>query len=169
VKYLFLLLIVLGSGAGCTREPSARADCNGPSDCRPPLTATTLDGLRVGDEALAGKVVLVNFWATWCAPCKKELPALQAVYARHQGEGFTILGVVTGDGSADDRVKAFAASHGVAYPQVRGGPDTDARFHMGDALPTSYLYDRRGHLLRRWEGDIGEDDLDEIVKRALAL
>jgi thiol-disulfide isomerase/thioredoxin len=154
--------------AGCTHERQARADCTGPNDCRPPFAATALDGQALGDEAVMGKVVLVNFWATWCAPCARELPALQSVYARHQPDGFTVLGVVTGDATPDERVRGFAAARHVGYPLLRASADLERRFGMGDALPTSYLYDRRGHLVRRWEGDISEPKLEELVQRTLA-
>ena len=110
----------------------------------------------------------MNFWATWCGPCKKELPALQAVYDRHKGEGFTILGFVTGDHATDSTILAFAAQRNVAYPLVRGEADLERRFGLGDAVPTSMLYDRHGRLVKRWLGDIDEDALDELVKRTLA-
>jgi thiol-disulfide isomerase/thioredoxin len=165
VKYLLLLGLAL---AGCTHERQARADCAGAVDCRPPLATTALDGSPLGDEAVTGKVVLVNFWATWCPPCAHELPALQTVYARHKADGFTVLGVVTGDRASDDVVRAFAAARQVGYPLLRGSPDLERRFGLGDALPTSYLYDRRGHLVRRWQGDTAETDLEALVEQALA-
>src|SRR5215831_4823217 len=87
--------------AACTHERAARADCRGPADCRPPLALTTLDGNALGDDALRGQALLVNFWATWCTPCIKELPGLQAVYERHRAQGFTIIGMVTGDEATD--------------------------------------------------------------------
>jgi thiol-disulfide isomerase/thioredoxin len=165
LRFALLALLCL---AGCTHERQARADCVGPADCRPPFAAQALDGSQLGEEAVSGKVLLVNFWATWCAPCQRELPALQAVYSRHKLDGFTILGVVTGDGAPDDSVRRFAAARSVGYPLVRGGPDLERRFGLGDALPTSYLYDRHGHLVRRWEGDIRERDLEALVERTLA-
>jgi thiol-disulfide isomerase/thioredoxin len=165
---LFLLLLVVAAAA-CTRvPPPAHADCAGVEDCRPALKLQTLDGAPLGDEALQGKVVLVNFWATWCAPCARELPALQSVYSRHQGQGFEILGVVTGDEATDVEVKGFAARRHVAYPLVRSEADLERRFQMGDALPTSMLYDRRGKLVRRWQGDISETRLEELVTKTLA-
>jgi thiol-disulfide isomerase/thioredoxin len=161
VRYLFLALLL----AGCSH---ARADCTGPTDCRPPFAATALDGTALGDEAVTGKVVLVNFWATWCAPCARELPALQSVYDRHRPDGFVVLGVVTGDRAADEKIRDFAAHRQVRYPLLRGTAELERRFGMGDALPTSYLYDRRGHLVRRWEGDISEPDLESLIQQTLA-
>jgi len=159
-----LVLLVL---SGCTHEPSAHADCTGVSDCRPPLTLKTLAGPPLGEDLLGGKVVLVNFWATWCAPCARELPALQAVYGRHKDDGFTIVGIVSGDRATDDAVVAFASGRQVDYPLVRGGPDLERRFEAGDALPTSLLYDRHGHLVKRWLGAIDEAALEDLVKQSL--
>ena len=161
----FLLLLALVACSSAT--PSARADCTGAEECRPPLQLHTLDGAPLGDEALRGKVVLVNFWATWCAPCAKELPALQSVYSRHQGQGFEIVGVVTGDEATDVEVKGFAGRRHVAYPLVRGDAELERRLKLGDALPTSVLYDRKGKLVRRWVGDITELRLEELVTQAL--
>jgi hypothetical protein len=76
--------------------------------------------------------------------------------------------VLTGDAAGDDEVKRFASTRNVSYPLLRGGPDLERRFAMGDALPTSYLYDRTGRLVRRWEGDIDERELEELVRRTLA-
>ncbi len=167
---LAALLVVVGLGAvgGCTHERTAHADCSGTTDCRPPVQLVTLDGAPLGDEALRGQVILVNFWATWCGPCQREIPALEAVYERHKAEGFTIVGMVTGDPAPDADVKDFAARRAVAYPLVRSAPDLERRFAMGDALPTSYLYDRHGRLIRRWQGGIAEDALEDLVKRTLA-
>jgi len=162
-------LLVFGLGAlGSCVQRKAHADCGGPTDCRPALKLATLDGGALGDEALGGQVVLVNFWATWCAPCQREIPALQAAYERHRADGFTILGVVAGDPASDGEVKDFAVRRGVGYPLVRSTPDLERRFAMDDALPTSYLYDRGGRLVRRWRGGIEEGALEDLVKTALA-
>src|SRR5262245_45980487 len=119
---LILVALFLAALPACTQR-AAHADCLGSgNDCRPPLSLTTLDGAALGDEALRGQVTLVNFWATWCAPCAKEIPALQAVYERHRAQGFTVIGMVTGDEATDDNVKAFAAGRKVSYPLVRGVP-----------------------------------------------
>jgi thiol-disulfide isomerase/thioredoxin len=154
--------------SACTNERVAHADCFDQDDCRPKVAMAALDGTQIADEVLAGKVVLVNFWATWCAPCKKELPALQAVYDRHKTDGFTILGVVSSDRASDGAILSFAAQRNVAYPLVRGQADLERRFAMGDALPTSMLYDRHGHLVKRWMGDIEEGALEDLVKKTLA-
>jgi len=152
--------------AACTQR-AAHADCLGGSDCRPPLALTTLDGTRLGDDTLHGHAMLVNFWATWCAPCAKEIPGLQAVYERHRAQGFTIIGMLAGDESTDVNVKLFARARGVSYPIVRSGPEIERRFKVGDALPTSFLYDRSGRLVKRFVGDIEEAELEAEVRKLL--
>src|SRR5262249_46756577 len=118
MKWLLFALVPLVLGAGCTRERQARVDCKNPLDCRPPFSVMALDGSRLGDDTLAGKAVLVNFWATWCEPCKRELPAFEAVYSRHKGQGLEILGVVTSDNANDDAVANFASQRNISYPLV---------------------------------------------------
>lgn len=151
----------------CNAERSARADCPGRSDCRPEMKLQTFAGPFVAEEAFAGKVVLVNFWATWCQPCERELPALQAVYARHRNDGFTIVGLLSGDRASDSAVQTFAEARQLTFPLARANADLERQFGMGDQLPTSYLYDRRGRLVKRWSGGVTEAELEALVVQTL--
>jgi thiol-disulfide isomerase/thioredoxin len=172
MRALLLVVSLLALGDSACR--SAQADCSTPGegnavkDCRPPLAGLNLvDGLAVGDETLRGKVVLVNFWASWCPPCLKEIPALDAVYRKHQPQGFTVVGVLTGDKADDVTARGFLDERGASYPVVRGTRDLETRFSLGTALPMSFLYDRNGRLVRTWRGELTEDALEAEVKRLL--
>src|SRR5687767_2271439 len=104
-----LALAILASLGSCTPVRKAQADCVPTTDtkCRPRLSGALLDGAQIEATSFKDKVVLVNFWATWCTPCIVEMPAFQKVYERHAGDGFVIVGVLFSDAATDDEVRAF--------------------------------------------------------------
>jgi len=161
VTRLALLLLL----AACTREPRQAESCKAPEDsCRPAVAAKSLQGAKVDDDGLRGKVVLVNFWATWCAPCAKELPAIQRVYERHKDRGLVVLGLISADPATDDEIVKFASGYGLSFPVVRASEQQETAFGLGSVLPTTFLYDRAGRLRRHWDGAIKEDALEDEVK-----
>jgi peroxiredoxin len=100
--------------------------------------------VSLGDHA--GEVVLLNFWATWCPPCREELPALQALHASLASEGLTILAVSVDGGSAD-AVARFAAERGLAFPVLHDPSEEVARRYGVLAYPTSVVIDRAGRVV----------------------
>ncbi|WP_332787518.1 TlpA family protein disulfide reductase [Sphingomonas sp. GB1N7] len=98
------------------------------------------DGARVKLENLRGKVVIVNIWATWCLPCRAELPLLNAYYRRHRAEGLIVIGIAVdpGKASGDQMV-----SPGIAYPQARHVYGRDLTVA---SVPTNYVFARSGRL-----------------------
>jgi thiol-disulfide isomerase/thioredoxin len=159
-----LLLFQAGQG----EVPQAQAACGpeGGDDCMPAFEARTLDGETFSSTSLAGKTVLVNFWATWCAPCIEEMPALEAVWKRHKDEGFVIVGILA-DHAPDGAVRSFVAKTGITYPIVRSTGELEARFGYPPVLPTSILYDGGGHRQKKWAGGINEKTLESSVGKLL--
>ncbi|HKQ61384.1 MAG TPA: TlpA disulfide reductase family protein [Candidatus Polarisedimenticolaceae bacterium] len=96
-------------------------------------------------------LTLVNFWATWCVPCRDEMPALQALYKRHADEGFEVIGVMQDD-AKNDAVAAFLEPLGVAYPVLRPHKRTNMLWGGVNTLPTSFLVDGKGIVVRRYVG-----------------
>ncbi len=133
----------------------------------PDLEVVTLAGDTVRLRELRGTVVLVNFWATWCAPCRVEMPALQRVWEDHREQGFLVLGLYTDAGVVADLVTWFRDA-GVAYPFARATPAAVRGFGHGGTLPTSFLVDRAGRIVERVEGVYPEDRLRERLDRLLA-
>ena len=114
------------------------------------FTAPDLDGRPVSTAALRGKVVLVNFWATWCPPCREEIPDLIALQAKYK-DTLQIIGVAQDSGSPED-VRKFAADHGMNYPTVLSTPEIEKLFPGVSALPTTFVLDRDGKLAQKHVG-----------------
>ncbi len=128
----------------------------------PELTLTDLEGNTVSLADLRGQVVLVNLWATWCPPCKYEMPTLQAYFEDHGAEGFTLVAI--NDGDPTDDVVAFARDYGLTFP-VWLDPTYIAseQAFKTNALPSSFVIDREGVVRYAWTGAISLGMLEKYV------
>lgn len=122
--------------------------------------AATLQGDTVSLESLRGQVVLLNLWATWCAPCRMETPYLQSVFDEYEDQGFQIVGISMDTGDAADAIAMFVEEYEVGYtilhdPQMRG-----MELYQVLGLPATFLIDREGVLRWMRYGPIPEDDPD---------
>ena len=133
----------------------------------PDFELTTLDGQRVSLTSLRGKVVLVNFWATWCPPCRIEMPGFQRVYEAKRDAGFTIVGVST-DAVGSRAVADFVRERGITYPIAMATGAVIQDFGGARALPTSFLIDREGRIRHEVKGIFTSVALEQAVDRLLA-
>ncbi len=121
----------------------------------PDFTLQGLDGKRYTLSKLRGKVVLLNFWATWCGPCRREIPDLVRIHAKYEAQDFVVLGVSMDD-LAPDQIQRFATNYKINYP-VLHGPYSElmkiAQAYGGiGAVPTTFLVDRQGKIRARYIG-----------------
>jgi len=122
----------------------------------PSFTLLNMNGRNVSIASLRGKVVLINFWATWCPPCKDEIPSLNALYEKYRGRDFVLLAVST-DSSRED-VEKFMKKYGVKFMVLLDGDSRVMRQYRVFSLPMSFLIDRKGRVVekflgaREWEG-----------------
>jgi cytochrome c biogenesis protein CcmG/thiol:disulfide interchange protein DsbE len=131
-------------------------------DVAPVSPLPRLEGGGSGSLAdYRGRWVLVNFWASWCIPCREEAPALERFQRQHGGPQFTVLGIDSRDLSDDGR--AFVAQYGLSYPQLRDG-DGDAAHDFGTTgVPENYLVDPAGKVRLLVRGPVSEEYLHEQV------
>jgi len=129
----------------------------------------SLESLAGGTEALTdyrGSIVLVNNWATWCPPCKAEMPTLAAYYNEHRSEGFTIIAIEAGD--TVDVVAPFVQSYNLEFPVWLDPNGSSLRAFGNGTLPNSYVIDRSGTVRYAWTGEINKAMLDKYVTPLLA-
>ncbi|HUG41192.1 MAG TPA: TlpA disulfide reductase family protein [Longimicrobiales bacterium] len=136
------------------------------SDPAPDFEVVTLDGETLRLSELKGKVVLVNFWATWCPPCRAEMPGFQRVWEDYRDDGLVIVGLSLDRGVRSD-VERWVRQRGITYP-VAFAPGAVARAYAGaSTLPTSILIGPEGRIAHRVEGFYAEPALRAAVRRLL--
>jgi thiol-disulfide isomerase/thioredoxin len=131
----------------------------------PNLPFTTLDGRMGTLEGLRGKVVLVNFWATWCPYCRHEMPAMQDFYNDYQGKGFEILAFSVDDDPA--KVESFLREKGYTFPALVASADQRRAFGDVSRLPTSFIIDKNGRLRHKISGQVHYGRLKNLVEPLL--
>ena len=149
--------------------PQLRAAVSGGAagTAAPAVTLDMLDGAAAPLASLRGRVVLVNFWATWCPPCRAEMPGFETIYETRRAAGFTVVGVSMDEGSRLT-VAAFLHDHGITYPVAMATPPVVAGFGGVNDFPTSFLLDRRGRIRYVVRGIFAPETLRAAVDRLLA-
>jgi cytochrome c biogenesis protein CcmG/thiol:disulfide interchange protein DsbE len=133
----------------------------------PQFALSKLDGSgKLHLESLRGKVVVLNFWASWCAPCKSEAPRLEAAWRRYRDRGVVVVGVDGQDFSGD--AKRFIRKYKLTYPNVHDGPGNTGSRYGVTGYPETYFVDRRGRLVGdRVVGEVSAEKLTAGIRRAL--
>jgi thiol-disulfide isomerase/thioredoxin len=129
----------------------------------PPVVLKDLKGRTVRLTDFKGKVVLLNFWATWCPPCRAEIPELLKWQREYESKGFQIIGV-TYPPTNRRKVRRFLRAFNVNYPVLFGARKTKALFDAGETLPFSVVIDREGKVRENIEGIVLPEEFDEKVK-----
>ena len=148
-----------------TRPAETTAATNTPAEASSALPFKTLDGAPFDSASLAGKVVVVNFWATWCVPCRKEIPSFNQMSKELGPKGVAIVGVSLDEDGAE-AVKPFLARNPMEYPVALGADAAKEKFQVGP-LPTTIVMDRQGKIVQKFEGFTHPEDIQKAVKQAL--
>jgi peroxiredoxin len=136
----------------------------GIGDAAPAFQAVAISGATVSLDDLRGRVVVINFWATWCPPCRVELPELDA-YQAEMGDRVVVLGIDTGESAAT--VEPFVRQHGLRFPILLDEQGAIAVAYGANGLPTSVILDRAGIVRERVTGPMTRDTLARRVERLL--
>lgn len=136
------------------------------------VTVSDIDEQPVKLAAFAGKPLLINFWARWCAPCRKEIPDLVAVDAKYRGQGLVILGLAVEESQYHTAVRDFAAKYAVTYPVLLTGTSKgiDLMNALGNdkgALPFTVVIDRAGKPVARKLGAMSKAEMEAAIETAL--
>jgi thiol:disulfide interchange protein DsbD len=161
---------VLATSAGVTRDTAtylAFLRQQSPQTTSGPDLANVkaLDGKPLDAAAMAGKVVVVNFWATWCVPCVQEIPGFNALHKEYAAKGLAVVGVSM-DEEGREAVDPFLKKHPIDYAVALGTDEHTAKFGL-EALPVTLVFDRSGKQIKRFDGFAREEALREAVRQEL--
>jgi cytochrome c biogenesis protein CcmG, thiol:disulfide interchange protein DsbE len=153
-------LLAVAALAGCQTRATRSSE---PAADAPQFSLTSLEGKTVAMKDLANKVVIVDFWATWCGPCREEIPHLNELYSELKGKGLEIVGISM-DTDGTDGVKDFAREFHIQYPIVMGDERVAESFGGILGLPTTFVIDRGGKIAKKYIGLPPADSMAKLVK-----
>ncbi len=176
------ITVLLLIGTRTSKTPKASANANGQQESQaalqgpqdppkgsvaPAFELTSIpDGKKVSLESFRGKGVLLNFWATWCGPCKIEMPWLVDLQKKYGSKGLQIVGVAMDDAS-DKEIGDFAHKMGVNYVVLKGTEAVGDKYGGVDRLPLTYFLDRNGKVIDETVGLVSESIIEDDIKLAL--
>jgi cytochrome c biogenesis protein CcmG/thiol:disulfide interchange protein DsbE len=159
IAFLSILLAAATLASACSSDSRKPAGALKPV---PQFTLSSLDGKTVAMKDLSNKVVVSDFWATWCPPCREEIPHLNRLYSDYKGQGLEIIGISMDDGP--DVVKEFAREFRMEYPLVMGNDELADQFGGVLGLPTTFIVDRKGNIVKKFVGLPSAEALNRIVR-----
>lgn len=169
---ILVLLVIWASGCGVKTEReeigeleevvSAKKEWGNAAD----FTLPDLDGNSLTLSEFKGKVIILNFWATWCPPCRKEIPDFVELYEKYKDEGLLIIGVNL-DGGDSRSVKQFSKNYKINYPIVLGNVNVTQDYGGIRGIPTTFVIDRKGDIKKKYIGYQPRAIFEDAAKRLL--
>jgi peroxiredoxin len=130
----------------------------------PAFTLTDLDGKSVSLADFRGKVVVLDFWATWCPPCKREIPDFIDLQKEYGSQGVQIVGIALDE---PDKVQAFARQNGMNYTVLLGSDEVSKRYGGIEGIPTTFIIDKSGNIVNKFEGFRPQQVFETEIKKLL--
>jgi thiol-disulfide isomerase/thioredoxin len=153
-------IVTLALFAGCTIKEK-----EGATAAAPDFTLQDISGKKVRLADLKGKVVMLEFWATWCPPCRAEIPAIERLHTQYGGKGLTVLAIALDEGGWDD-VKAFITERKISYTVLKGSEDVSAEYKIR-LIPATFLIDKEGNIRKQYMGGGSNEALEQEIKALL--
>jgi len=163
LRRLFILTIIflIVSSLGCS-EKGGRGAKEGAA---PDFSLQDLDGKTVSLSDFKGRVVILDFWATWCPPCRASIPGLERLHREYSKRGLVLLGVSLDDGGWDN-VKSFKQEYGISYPILKGTEEVASKY-MVRTIPMMVLVGKDGQVRKRLLGFGAEEEIEKELKTLL--
>jgi peroxiredoxin len=171
---LFMTAVATVGTSACAKEDrpaapasSGRVEVGQPA---PAYAASSMTGDSVSLAALRGKVVLLNVWATWCGPCRKEIPELRALHSTYKGRGLDVIGVSIDAEGSNDAIRDFLSEFRMDYTIWRDPNESVQTIFRMAGVPATFLIDRQGVLRWRATGALtpGDTSLTNAIERAVS-
>jgi cytochrome c biogenesis protein CcmG/thiol:disulfide interchange protein DsbE len=152
---------------GHSAEESSLSARSSPGDIAPQapeFRLQSINGRAISLTDFRGKVVILDFWATWCPPCRREIPDFIALQSQYEARGLQIVGIALDE---PDKVKGFAQSAGMNYPVLLGDDDIAKLYGGISGIPTTFLIDRSGKVAGRYEGFTSKEEFEAAIRPLL--
>ena len=156
-KFIVVLVAVLALLTGCTKNKQTNTAAD--------FTLQDMNGKSVKLSDYKGKVVLLEFWATWCPPCRATVPGLEKLHNDYKDKGLVVLAVSMDEGGWDE-VKSFIAEHRITYAVLKGTDDVAAQYQVR-SIPLILILNKEGKVSKRYLGAGGDEDLEQDIKSVL--
>jgi cytochrome c biogenesis protein CcmG/thiol:disulfide interchange protein DsbE len=169
---LAVALLALLLSSGCARQGSKQGATKVPADAgavgskAPDFELADISGKTVRLSDFAGKVVLLDFWATWCPPCRDEVPDFVRLQAKYRQQGVQVVGLSL-DAEGAKVVRPFAEEYNVNYPMLLANAGTAAQFGGILGIPTTFVLDRQGRIVKKFIGRTELKTFEEAIKPLL--
>jgi peroxiredoxin len=132
----------------------------------PDFTLKDVDGKTFSLSSTKGKVVILDFWATWCPPCRMEIPHFVSLYRDYRNKGLEIIGISLDRGGVS-AVKSFVKSNGINYPTLMGDNKVTADYGGIRGIPTTFIIDRKGRIVEKYVGYRDKKIFEDAIKKLL--